>query len=67
MSGLTMMHKVYYSMIVGFFSFYREAFEKIKYEEESAFKNKVVDSDDDDSYEEYEKLPGFGTSTSPID
>ncbi|CAD8054697.1 unnamed protein product [Paramecium primaurelia] len=51
----------------GFYAFYREAFEKIKFEEESAFNNKQLDSEEEDSNTEFEKLPGFGTSNTPID
>ncbi|CAD8096812.1 unnamed protein product [Paramecium sonneborni] len=51
----------------GFYAFYREAFEKIKFEEESAFNNKQLDSEEEDSNTEFEKLPGFGTSNTSIE
>lgn len=38
---LTIIHNI------GFFAFYREAFEKIKYEEEKAFNNRQAGSEEE--------------------
>lgn len=64
---LAMMLKVSSILCLGFYAFYREAFEKVKIEEEKAFNNKQLDSEEEDSNTEFEKLPGFGTSTTPIE
>jgi DnaJ family protein A protein 5 len=54
------------SPILGFYSYYRQAFELIKIAEEKAFTNRTQDSDEE-YVEEYEKLPGFGISTTDIE
>ncbi|KAM3134816.1 hypothetical protein pb186bvf_013141 [Paramecium bursaria] len=51
----------------GFYAFYRECFEKIKYEEEQAYNNKVVGSDEEDDQQDFEKLPGFGQAITQWD